>query len=271
MKHTFFIFILLLANVAAWGAKRLPPWMNELPRPGNSTYMYVREAGEGATLTEAHNQALLRVMQSTANRIGRPFDAQAVDKALAGGSDYQTLSSQYNIPINKVDQYDERLRDGTYRVWLLCQVAVSGNIQPQWEELRRYGEVSNWTSLVKSAVVPGLGQMGKGYYAEGWLTLTGELLFVGGGAYSYYTAQQQLEVMRNAATPYADWHAAQNKYNTFRTASYIAWGSAAVLYLFNLYRAYSMQPRRTTGLALAPSVMPTGRGFTPSLSLTLNF
>ncbi len=271
MKHTLFIFILLLVSVAAWGAKRLPPWMNELPRPGNSTYMYVREAGEGATLTEAHNQALLRVMQSTANRIGRPFDAQAVDKALAGGSDYQTLSSQYNIPINKVDQYDERLRDGTYRVWLLCQVAVSGNIQPQWEELRRYGEVSNWTSLVKSAVVPGLGQMGKGYYAEGWLTLTGELLFVGGGAYSYYTAQQQLEVMRNATTPYADWHAAQNKYNTFRTASYIAWGSAAVLYLFNLYRAYSMQPRRTTGLALALSVMPTERGFTPSLSLTLNF
>ena len=125
--------------------------------------------------------------------------------------------------------------------------------------------------MVKSAVVPGLGQMGKGYYAEGWLTLTGELLFVGGGAYSYYMAQQQLEVMRDAATPYADWHAAQNSYNTFRTASYIAWGSAAVLYLFNLYRAYSMQPRRTTGLALAPSVMPTERGFTSSLSLTLNF
>lgn len=271
MKQSFFIIILLWVGVAAWGAKRLPPWMNELPRPGNSTYMYVREAGEGATLTEAHNQALLRVMQNTANRLGRPFDAQVIDKALSGGSDYQTLSSQYNIPINKVDQYDEQLRDGTYRVWLLCQVAVSGNIQPQWEELRRYGEVNNWTSLAKSVVVPGLGQMGKGYHAEGWLTLAGELLFVGGGIYSYYSAQQQLELMRNPATSYDDWNAAQNRYNTFRSTSYIAWGGAAVLYLFNLYRAYSMQPRRTTGLAFVPSVMSTEGGLAPSLALSLNF
>ena len=271
MKHPLFFILLILANVAAWGAKRLPPWMNELPRSGNSTYLYVREAGEGSTLTEAHNQALLRVMQNTANRLGRPFDAQTVDKALAGGSDYQTLSIQYNVPINKVDQYDEQLRDGTYRVWLLCQVAASGNVQPQWEALPRYGEVNNWTSLAKSAVVPGLGQMGKGYHAEGWLTLTGQLLFVGGGAYSYYMAQQQLEVLLGASTSYDDWNAAQNRYNTFRTASFITWGGAAVLYLFNLYRAYSMQPRRSTGLTLAPSAIPTHSGPMPSLSLTLNF
>ncbi len=33
-------------------AQRLPSWMNELPKPGNNTYMYVREAGEGTTLTD---------------------------------------------------------------------------------------------------------------------------------------------------------------------------------------------------------------------------
>ena len=271
MKRTFFIILLMFANVAAWGDKRLPPWMNELPKAGNSTYMYVREAGEGATLTEALNTALLRVMQSTANRIGRPFDVQSVDKALAGGNDYQTLSRQYNIPVNKVDQYDEQLRDGTYRVWVLCQVAVSGTVQPQWEEMKREGEVNNWTSLAKSAVVPGLGQMGKGYQAEGWLTLGGELLLVGTGVGSYFMAQNQLEVMRDASTSYADWNSARNSYNTLRTVSYIAWGSAAVLYAFNLYRAFSMQPKRTSGLALAPSMMPTENGITPTLSLTFKF
>ena len=270
MKRTLFIIILLLANVAAWGAKRLPPWMNELPKPGNSTYTYVREAGEGPTLSEAHNQAMLRVMQSTANRLGRPFDINEVDKALAGGNDYQTLSRQYNIPINKVDQYDQQLADGTFRVWVLCQVAVSGNIQPVWEELRREGEINNWTSLAKSAVVPGLGQMGKGYSTEGALTLGGELLLVGTGIGCYFMAQQKLDVMHDASTSYADWNAARSSYNTLQTVSYIAWGSAAVLYVFNLYRAFAMQPRRTNGLALAPTLMPSYSGPTPGISLTLN-
>jgi len=271
MKRTFFIIILLVANVAAWGAKRLPPWMNELPKAGNSTIIYVRESGEGVSLTEAHNQALLRVMQSTANRIGRPFDIQSVDAALAGGTDYQTLSRQYNIPVNKVDQYDEQLKDETYRVWVLCQVAVSGNVQPQWEEMKREGEVNNWVSLAKSAVVPGLGQMGKGYQAEGWLTLGGEVLLVGTGVGCYFMAQHQLEIMRDASTQYTDWNTARNTYNTLRTVSYIAWGSAAVLYAFNLYRAFSMQPKRTSGIAFAPSLMPTYDGLTPTVSLTFNF
>lgn len=270
MKRTLFIIILLLANVAAWGAKRLPPWMNELPKPGNSTYIYVREAGEGPTLSEAHNQALLRVMQSAANRLGRPFDINEVDKALSGGNDYQTLSRQYNIPINKVDQYDQQLADGTFRVWVLCQVAVSGNIQPVWEELRREGEINNWTSLAKSAVVPGLGQMGKGYSTEGALTLGGELLLVGTGIGCYFMAQQKLDVMHDASTSYADWNAARSSYSTLQTVSYIAWGSAAVLYVFNLYRAFAMQPRRTNGLALAPTLMPSHSGPTPGISLTLN-
>ncbi len=271
MKRTFFIILLMLTNVAAWSAERLPWWMNELPQAGNSTIIYVRQAGEGSTLTEAHNQALLMVMQNTAIRIGRPFDIQAVDRALAGGTDYQILSAQYNVPINEVDQYETQLNDKTYRVWVLCQVAVAGNIQPIWEELRREGEVNNWTSLVKSVFVPGLGQMGKGHVTEGVITLIGEMALVGGAVGCYYMAQDKLNVMRDPSTSYSDWNAAQNDYNTLRTTSYIAWGAAAVLYVYNLYRAYFMQPRRTSGLAFAPTLLPTNVGITPGVSFTLNF
>lgn len=260
----------MLMSVAAWGAKRLPSWMHELPKPGNNTIMYVRQMGEGESLSQAHNQALLKVMQSTANRIGRPFDIQEVDAALTGGSDIQTLSRQYNIPINEVDQYESKQNDTCYHVWVLCQVAAAGNIAPQWETLRREGESNNWIALAKSVVVPGLGQMGKGYYAEGALTLTGELLFVGAGTGCYYMARHQLEVMRDPATSYADWNRARNAYNTLRVTSYIAWGCAAGLYIFNLYRAYSMQPRRAD-VVFAPSVIPTEDGYAPSLSLTYNF
>ena len=271
MKRTFFIILLMLTSVAAWGTKRLPWWMDELPKAGNSTIMYVRQAGEGSTLTEAHNQALLMVMQNTANRIGRPFDIQAVDRALAGGTDYQTLSAQYNIPINEVDQYETQLNDKTYRVWVLCQVAVAGNIQPVWESLTPGGGVDPWTALAKSAVIPGLGQMGKGHVTEGVITLVGEVVLVGGAVGCYYLSQDKLNVMRDPSTSYDDWNAAQNSYNTLRTTSYIAWGTAAVLYVFNLYRAYTMQYRRPSGLAFTPTLMPTNVGLTPGVSFSINF
>ena len=102
------------------------------------------------------------------------------------------------------------------------------------------------------------------------LTLGGELLLVGTGVGTYFAAQKQLEVMRDANTTYADWNAAQSSYNTLRTVSYIAWGGAAVLYVFNLYRAYAMQPRRATGLAFTPTLMPTEAGFAPGASLSIN-
>lgn len=252
-------------------AQRLPSWMHELPRPGNDTYMYVREAGMATTLVEAQNQAMLRVFQSTANRLGRPFDATEVDFAISHSTSLEKVSRQYNIPINKVDQFEERLFDGTYRVWVLCQVAVSATVPPQWDELRREGEVNNWVSLAKSAVVPGLGQMGKGYNVEGWLTLGGEVVAVGTGTACYFMARQRLDVMRDASTTYADWSTARSSYNTLQTVSYIAWGTAAVLYAFNLYRAFSMQPCRPDGLAFAPALMPIANAHVPTISLTFNF
>lgn len=266
MKRLIIFFIL-----AAWSlceAQRLPSWMNELPHSGNGTYLYVRESGEGSTLTQATNAALLRVMQSTANRLGRPFDANEVDFALGHSTSLATVSRQYNIPINKVDEYDQQLADGTYRVWVLCQVAMSATVQPVWEELRREGEVNNWTSLAKSAVVPGLGQMGKGYTAEGVVTLAGEVLLVGTGIGSYYLAQADLRTMRDASTTYADFAAARDRYNTLRTTSYIAWGAAAVLYAFNLYRAFAMQPRHADGLAVAPVLITTPNAPAAGLNLT---
>ena len=84
-------------------------------------------------------------------------------------------------------------------------------------------------------------------------------------------AQDKINVMRDPSTLYSDWNDAQSSYNTLRTTSYIAWGTAAVLYVFNLYRAYSMQPRRATGLAFAPTLMPTNVGITPGVSFSINF
>ncbi len=270
MKRTLFIILFILTTLPLCHAQRQPTWMNELPRAGNSTILYVCESGEGSTLTDATNQAIARVMQNTAMRLGQPFDAQQVNKSLQNGTSVEVLSRQYNIPIRKVDDYATRLRDGTYRVWVLCQVAATGNLQPQWEEMRRTGEVSNGMALLKSVFIPGLGQMGKGYVGEGIATLTAEVALVGVGVGCYYLAQDDLNTMRSARVSYADFDAAQQRYNTLRTTSYIAWGTAGALYLFNLARATFAQPRIKRDVAFVPSLISSPNGLTPAISFTLN-
>ncbi len=272
MKRFYFsIFTLLCLATFVCQAQRVPSWMNELPKADNETYVYVRESGEGSTLNDALNQAMARVFQSTANRMGQPFDSQKINSALQSGTNYEVLSQQYNIPINKVDQYDTRLKDGTYRVFVLCQVARAGNVQPIWGEMKRGGESNAWTSLLKSTVIPGLGQMGKGYYGEGIMTLLGELALVGGGVGCYYLAQDQLQKMNSSSISYADYTAARSNYNTFRTTSYIVWGTAGALYVYNLIRAATMQPKRSQTVYLEPSLIAVPASVNPSISLTFNF
>lgn len=274
MKYLHIITLMLfLSAPLGIHAQQVPSWIKQMPRPDNNTYLYVCEQGIGANLQVAYNIAMTRVFQNTANRIGQPFDSQKLSEALQGGTSLEVISRTYNIPINKVCEYPEHLADGTYRVYVLCQVAVAGNIQPQWTPFAKCfstGDDGGGMALLKSIFVPGLGQMGKGYIAEGVLTLTGEILLVGGAAGCYFISQDKLATMRDAQVSYTDFTSAQQTYNTCRTTSYILWGGAAALYAFNLIRAATATPRHRDGLALAPSLLPTTAGLTPGLSLTLS-
>ena len=267
-KISLFLFVMFSLLALQCQARREPSWLSTLPKAGNETYMYVRESGEGASLNEALNQAIARVFQNTANRIGQPFDGQQINSALQKGTSIEYISRQYNIPINKVDQYDVQLKDGSYRVFVLCQVAVAGNIHPQWDNYRPEGDISNGTALFRS-LIPGLGQMGKGYTGEGVVTLLGEVALVGGGLGCYFMAQEKLNTMSQAT--YDEFTAARDSYNTLQTTSYICWGAAGALYIYNLVRAYTMKPKSYSAVVWQPSFIATPNSFTPSMSLTFRF
>lgn len=272
MKQTLTFAIALLLSVAAL-AQETPQWVFQTPKSDNETYLFVHEQGVAPSQQEAYNIAMTRMFQSTANRIGQPFDSQHLAAALQNGTSLEVISSIYKIPINKVCEYSEQLADGSYRVHVLCQVAAAGNIPPQWTPFANcYGgsDERNGMALLKSVFVPGLGQIGKGYVAEGVLTLAGEVLLVGGATECYYIAQNSLGTMRDPQVTYNDFASAQQTYNTCRTTSHLLWGTAAALYAFNLIRAATAKPRYHDGLALAPTLLPTATGLAPSLSITLN-
>ena len=267
MKKLFPLILLLLA--VAFANAQTPAWTKKLPKAGNGTYMYVCESALAYSEADARNQAIARVFQTTANRLGQPVDAADVNAAVQSGTALEVISRQFNIPMNKVCEYVEKVSGGMFRVYVLCQVAVAGNITVIWETFNGCNDIheyNNGVALLKSAFVPGLGQMG-----EGIITLTSEVLLAGVGTGCYLFSRRQLDIMRDSNVTYEDFSNAKKTYNSLRTTSYIAWGTAAAVYVFNLYRAFSISPKYKDGLSFAPSVIPAQDNVALGVQMTVKF
>lgn len=131
MKRKVITTLLVWVSIMA-SAQRTPDWVTNIPTPSNNTYFYVVESAFGSTELQARNQAFARVFQSTAMRLGQPISAEEINRAVQSGTSYSVLSRQYNIPINKVCEYAEN-KSGTYRVYILCQVAKAATIPVQFD------------------------------------------------------------------------------------------------------------------------------------------
>lgn len=131
-KQVIFTFILALFAVSGL-AQKLPDWIINKPSPTNGTYLYVVESATGQTEMQARNQAIAEVFRSTAMRIGQPFDSEEINRALQRGTEYYVISSQYNIPINKVCEYTDN-KTSPCHVYVLCQVAKTGNIHVVFDD-----------------------------------------------------------------------------------------------------------------------------------------
>lgn len=279
MKRIFTLAILLAAfcyAVAQQNTNR-PGWTYNTPKAGNNTYVYVVERGGGTTVNEAINNALLKVLRTTMMRIGAVVSWDEVSNSLQNGGDWGTVAMKYNIPVNKVCECVEQKTEKGYRVAVLCQVAKSGAVYPEFDEFTGCTDVktySNGAALLKSVFLPGLGQMGKNRIGSGVFTLLGEVALVGGGVGAYYMANQQLTTMRNYQTSIPDFQTAKKNYNMWRTVNIASFSAAGALYVWNLYRAYSIAPKfkkDKNALSFYPTLMPTEYELSAGVGLTLNF
>lgn len=120
-------------------------------------------------------------------------------------------------------------------------------------------------------IVPGLGQIELGNRKEGYATIIGETLLLGGGIFSSISANNQLKVMRDVDVSLEEYMSAKSKYTTFQAINVTCYVAAAALYGFHIYRVYhlSKQARRKEYASLSPIIMDTGESM--SLGLCLNF
>ena len=213
-----------------------PKWTYNPPKSGNITYRYIVETGTGGTEMQAKNRAFLNILQTAANSLGVPFDSKIVNEAILNGSNMRIISMENNIPINKVCEYIERF-EYKYRVYILCQVAKSGNIVPIYDEFRACDKLGNNTSsLWHSALLPGLGQYEKKQIGKGIAILATEAIFVSS---IFYTEKMRKDNMRKSVetTNLDIIKEYRKRADTWELRRNIAIGGAIAVYAFNLLDA----------------------------------
>lgn len=287
-KILFFMLLamiptLVIAQTRPRKPKFRPDWTYKIPSPGNSTYLYVMEQGEAETKREALNQAIARVFQSTANRIGQFVSTDEINRAVQEGTDYNVIGTNMKVPIYKVcDFYTQDQKTGKWTIFVLCQVAKAGNITPEFEnfdkcnshtlfdkqmeyykekleeyvndsiakaekdakELKKKENAPNVKSLVSSIFVPGLGQILKGHALEGSLTMVGSIGCLAVGIGTYASGKKQLDFIKENKLGINEFKSAKKKYKSLQATSYIFYSLSGIIYAFNLYRSWTIETKK---------------------------
>ena len=273
-----------------------PDWTFKAPAPENSTYIYVVEHGEGNTKREALNQAIGRVFQSTANRIGQFVSTDEINRAVQAGTDYEVISRKMKVPVNKVCEFAiQNPEDYSWTMYILCQVAKAGNITPEFETsdectkheifdkaMERWNKQkqdsilnaqnkvkqSNTRAIVASTFIPGLGQMLKGHGGSGTAFLLSEVVLFGGGTACYLMGQEQVKIMKATGTTYEQYTNAKNMKNTLDIAMYAAFGVGAVVHIGNMVHAWVVKDKKLAqNITFAPVIIPTNEHSTPNYAM----
>ncbi|MBO4602591.1 MAG: hypothetical protein J5651_05470 [Salinivirgaceae bacterium] len=268
MKKRLLAILLVVVSAGAWAQ---PRWVEGvIPSPKNNTYIYEMASGEANSVNEARTQAIGLVLQRTGLRLGQPVNMAEINRAVQRGENFDVLSATFNIPIREVDYFIER-RGGKCIYYTLCQTAVNANVGVQFTT---YRGSDNAVAIIKSAFIPGLGQIDKRHYGAGLLTLAGEVALVGAGTLCYLSAQDKLDIMHSDDVSYADFSSARKDYNRLRDASYVIWGAAAGLYVFNLISTGTMGQKKYKGrnkFAFCPTVLPDNERVSPGLAVRVKF
>lgn len=272
-----------------------PDWVFEAPRPSNGTYLYVVEHGEGNTKREALNQAIGRIFQSTANRIGQPISSDEINKAVQAGTDYEVIARNMKVPINKVCEFPiQDTLTNSWTMYVLCQVAKAGNIVPEFEatdECTKHTRFENamkmWkdqlkdkenaekkavtranaSALAASTFIPGAGQFMKKQGGAGTAFLLSELALFGGGTACYFLAKDQSKKISSYGISYSDYKNAVDKKNMYNIVMYSCFGAGVAVHIGNMIHAWCAKDKRKSAqLTFVPAIIPINEYVAPSFA-----
>lgn len=134
--RAFGCVVLLFSSMSLCAAP--PRWMRQLPKASNDHYRYVKADATASSEEEAFNKALGQVLRGSIMSLGLGFNSTQVETAIKTGT-LESQMKEWSIPVNVVCRYRQGLENGLVRVYVLCQVANAGNVDPKFEEFRNCG------------------------------------------------------------------------------------------------------------------------------------
>lgn len=137
---------------------------------------------------------------------------------------------------------------------------------------KEYRKRTDTNALVASLFIPGLGQMLKYHTVEGGVTLACEVTLLGIGVGTYFGAKKQNNIMNSYGIDYNTYKSAADSKKALQGTSYAFFGLAVALYGVNLWRAYTLKPKRRN-LTFYPTIIPTNDNTNYALGMgaTINF
>ena len=270
----------------------MPDWvMGATPEPHNSSYYYKVFEGANSDREVARNQAIKKAFQQamTFISVGVRTDEvfAAIDKE---GYDMNVISETFSIPIYFTCEFAKRTPDGTKWIyWILCQIAVRGNIVPQfnthfsecnthhiWDKEKEdcmkgitdAENKSNGRALAASTFIPGLGQMLKGQGGSGAAFLISELALFGGGTACYFLGAEQAKIMKAPGTSYSEYQNAKKMKNVYDIVMFSAFGVGAAVHIANMVHAWYVKDKKApVNFTFVPAIIPVNELSSPSYAV----
>lgn len=128
------LFLTFLMPALGW-ALGMPSWVKHLPEANNDTYYYRVTKAEGKdyeqAYTKAFSMAILESQWKLGVKVSKQDDAKTIEESLK--QDLTLKSSNMNLPMNKVCEYEQASPNGGIILYCLWQVATYGNVKAEFE------------------------------------------------------------------------------------------------------------------------------------------
>ena len=190
------------------------PWVNG-DLPANSNYInYKVVQGEGTQLPIAQNQAIQNLIFELGIEQGVSINSETVNEVeeKIKNNDSQ-IKSTYNNKVtivqdgfsatfSKIDEYYEKIREDNgmvvYRLWQLYAIGDNVSNLPKLKYTSKYG----FSAGLRSAIIPGWGQLYKKHTAKGFIFMGVEVASIGTAI--YFQSQYNYNMNRSEETPTLD-------------------------------------------------------------------
>ena len=262
-------------------AGKLPWVIGSLP-DNSSRYNYKVIEGQSTNLSDAKKSAISNLAFELGTESGVEISSETISniqeqisgKTTSFDSDFQETikitQKDFEVSFSKVDEYYEltKANDGTryYNVWILYSIGAKSRNTPKINYTTYYG----WDAGLKSAIIPGWGQLFKKKRKKAVIFMAGAASSLGFYLYSQNKYKYNINRLKESSSLdiQLEYSSRADKFNSYKN---ISLGAAAVVWVWSIVNAVSTDGAPKYSLSNFNFDIDSGINQEIALSLKYNF